>query len=137
MNILLIHNHRKTIKTLLVLTWVAMIATSLWFAFKPQPLKLGISQDEDKLMHLLAFMTLSLLPILIFSKPLYTIWSMVFVFFIGVVIEVIQAFLPTRGAQLSDIVFDALGIAIGGLIGLSIRQIYQSCLAKIDHSGKS
>ena len=120
-----------------MLTWGAMIATSLWFAFKPQPLKLGISQDEDKLMHLLAFMTLSLLPILIFSKPLYTIWSMVFVFFIGVVIEVIQAFLPTRGAQLSDIVFDALGIAIGGLIGLSIRQIYQSCLAKIDHSGKS
>lgn len=77
----------------------------------------------DKLAHFFVFAVLSFLLILGFSKQ-YTflfirynavIVAVVFSFVYGLSIELVQTFIPDRGAELADIVANSLGVFIGWL----------------------
>lgn len=101
----------------------AALATG-WFAFTPDPPP-GVSGGWDKWNHLLAFAVLSSLATLGWTTAhrRHRVVAAGLVGY-GVLIEVVQAFVPGRSAELADVVADAAGIALGlalASLGLSRR----------------
>ena len=93
--------------------WVSLAVIS-YLAFTPLEMP-GVSGINDKLAHLLAFIHLALLAD--FSWP-ETPWNSVKFFLLlgyGLLIEIIQAFLPLRLFSLFDLSADALGLIIYSL----------------------
>lgn len=95
-----------------------------WLAFTPKPPGTSIS-NGDKIGHGLAFATLALLAALA-ARPQAQreqrrrqLWQRAGALFVwGVVIELVQSQLPTRSAELADIVADSVGIGLGLLLAL-------------------
>lgn len=112
------------------MTWIAATCIALAFALKPQSLQLGFD-GADKILHMLAFMALAFIPAITFDKMRNVILSVVFVLAIGICIELIQYYIPTRRAEFMDVVFDGVGVAIGTMIGFSLRSLYQSLLSRV------
>ena len=81
-------------------------------------------------MHLCAFVSMAFLPALIFANVRPFIGALVFVFMIGVSIEILQGLMPTRSEQITDIAANAGGIVIGALIGKIFANICRSYLYK-------
>jgi VanZ family protein len=68
---------------------------------------------SDLLNHAAAFLTLVLLYSLAYSHPLRRIGVTLIAY--GILIELVQAFLPTRFASLEDVVADSVGL-MGGMV---------------------
>ncbi len=78
-----------------------------------------VASFNDLLNHAVAFTTLSVLYALAYHHSIRRIsWSLLGY---GVLIEIVQAFLPTRFASVEDIVADSVGIALGMLIYAQLR----------------
>lgn len=76
---------------------------------------------SDILNHSAAFCTLFILHRLSYTHT-STLTTVLLLFIYAVLIELVQSFLPTREASLSDILADLLGIFLGfGLLRLSGR----------------
>jgi VanZ family protein len=89
----------------------ALMAMSAYFAFAPaSPEPAG--QWGDKLAHLLAFAALALSAAHAYAATRMAITAGLLCGW-GATIEAIQALLPTRSAELGDLLADALGIAAG------------------------
>ena len=112
------------------MTWMAAMGIALVFALKPQSLQLGF-EGADKILHMLAFICLSFMPAIMLSKARDMIFGLLFVMAIGIGIELIQHYIPSRNAEFMDVVFDGLGVAIGTMMGLSLRSMYQSMLSRV------
>lgn len=70
-----------------------------------------VASFNDLLNHGVAFTTLTILYALAYHHSIQRIvWSLLGY---AVLIEIVQAFLPTRFASVEDIVADSLGIALG------------------------
>ena len=110
------------------MTWMTATCIALIFALKPQALQLGF-EGADKALHLLAFMCLAFIPAISFDRIRNIVFAVAFVFAIGIGIELIQHYIPTRRAEFMDVVFDGIGVTIGTLIGISLRSTYQSLVA--------
>lgn len=118
----------KRMKIGFFMTWIAATCIALVFALKPQSLQLGF-EGADKVLHLVAFMCLAFIPTITFDKIRNVIFGIAFVLAIGITIELIQHYIPTRRAEFMDVVFDGVGVAIGTMIGLSLRSRYQSLMS--------
>ena len=82
-----------------------------------QPLPGGLS---DKFWHGLCFVYLAFLGDNAFPERSLFQWTFAPLFLYGVLIEIIQFFIPYRSFSLADMVADALGLAVyGGLMLLS------------------
>ena len=109
--------------------WMIATCTALGFALQPKALPLTMD-GADKILHLAVFLTLTLIPAITFDKISSVILGLLFVAAIGIGIECIQHFMPTRKAEVMDVVYDMIGIAIGACIGLSLRRTYQELLPR-------
>lgn len=109
------------------MTWVTAMAIALVFALKPQSLQLGF-EGADKILHMIVFMCLSFMPAMMMEKSRHIIIGIMLVMAIGIGIELIQHSIPSRSAEFMDVVFDGIGVAIGTMIGLSLRSTYQSLM---------
>lgn len=107
--------------------WIAATCVALAFAFKPQALEFDF-EGSDKLMHFAAFAALAFLPVMTFEKIRNIAAGIVFVMAIGIGIEVVQHYLPTRSADVMDVVFDGIGITAGVIAGTVARSLYHSFL---------
>lgn len=72
-----------------------------------QPLPGGLS---DKFYHGLAFFALSSLANISFPKSGFTLYQYLPLFLYGILIELVQYFLPYRSFSIADILADAMGI---------------------------
>ncbi|MET0378418.1 MAG: VanZ family protein [Spongiibacteraceae bacterium] len=95
-----------------VLFWLALLSISM-LAFMPGP-EVPVSTRWDKGDHTLAFFVLSVLAML--SWPRQPWWRLaLWLIGYGVLIEIVQAFLPSREASLLDLLADSTGIALHGV----------------------
>lgn len=117
----------KRMKIGFFLIWIMATCIALAFALKPQALDLGF-EGADKLLHLGVFLSLTLIPVITFDKIYNIILGIVFVMSIGICIELFQYYMPTRQAEVMDVVYDGFGVALGTVMGLALRGIYQSLL---------
>lgn len=91
---------------------LVLIAVSM-LAFMPGP-DVPVSTRWDKGDHTLAFFVLSALAT--FAWPGHPWWRLaLWLLGYGVLIEIVQAFLPSRESSLLDVLADSTGIALHGV----------------------
>ena len=96
--------------------WRTLLKTIFWFsaavvlylALSPSPTL--PSTGWDKMNHVLAFGTLGALAAL--AWPARVPRSLVLLLGYGVLIEVLQAFTPTRSPELQDVLADSIGLLL-------------------------
>jgi VanZ family protein len=99
---------------------LVMLVVTCWFAFSPQPPGLKF-KDADKVQHLLAFGALTLVTGLTMAAGLrQTVWAVGWMLLFAIFIELVQSQLPTRTADVMDVLADSVGIVVG-LCGLWLR----------------
>lgn len=105
------------------LLWMVAIAVC-YLALTPHPPK-KMSLGWDKLNHTTAFATLMVCACLGFARRRSVPWlaTALSLLAFGGLIELVQAFIPGREADTFDLLADALGMAIGGLIVLATRKL--------------
>ena len=97
---------------------VLLLCAVTWLALVPAPPRL-LSTGWDKLNHALAFSTLAVVATMAFAAAWRRIGVALLAY--GGLIEILQAFIPPREADLADLLTDALGIAIGLLLAGGLR----------------
>jgi VanZ family protein len=94
--------------------FTVLLAGVLWLAFTPRPPH-ALDTGWDKLNHALAFCALAVTGRFGFPGRLREAMRLALgLVVLGVAIEVVQSFLPTRSAEVNDVLADIVGIA-GGL----------------------
>jgi VanZ family protein len=112
-------HHRPHWRVLLLL----MLVVTCWFAFSPQPPGLKF-KDADKVQHLLAFGALTLVTGLAMAHGLrQTVWASAWMLLFAIFIELVQSQLPTRTADVMDVLADSVGIALGLLLLWGLRRL--------------
>ena len=101
---------------------VLLLCAVTWLALAPAPPRL-LSTGWDKLNHALAFSTLAVAAAMGFTAARWRIGAALLAY--GALIELLQAFLPPRQADLADLMTDGLGIAIGLLLAQGLRWVAQ------------
>ena len=81
----------------------------------------------DKLAHLGEYLLLAWLLVRAMRmsqvlQPAYALWAWIYATSYGLLIEVVQAMLPWRSAELADAAANALGAALGVRLGRRIKQ---------------
>ena len=115
-----LHNQRPW--QLLLCALIAMVSYLAVTPSPPPPANLG----WDKLNHMLAFSALTFTGCLGFPGTRRLLWGVLpGMLALGVLIEVVQYFVPGRSCEWQDLGADALGIACGAALAL-----YVSALAR-------
>jgi len=111
--------------------WVPL-AICTWLALIPEPPDNPIFRLSDVILHSAAFTYLSLALVLARlhgnRTPSY-LSTAVFMICYGVLIEVVQGFIPERSSELKDLLVDSVGIALGLLLARWLaRPVYDGML---------
>ena len=112
--------------------FLAIVAIT-WLA--TTPLQVPIAEDiHDKVSHIAAFLVLALLLDLSFPARRFGWAKAVTLLGYGVLIEVVQYFLPYRSFSLLDIVADGAGIAIYAILRPALHRF---CIFRLrDDTGR-
>jgi VanZ family protein len=102
-----------------------MLVIVLWLALVPRP-PAAIDTGWDKLNHALAFSALALSGRFGFPGPRWRALAIALgLLAFGILIEAVQSFLPTRSAELDDVIADVVGIGIGLLAAAVATKLMQ------------
>ena len=83
----------------------------------------GITSVDDKFGHVLAFLYLAFLVDYSFPTSRFNLSKILPLLFYGIVIEVIQHFLPHRMFSLFDLLADGVGVVIYALLFQILRHV--------------
>ncbi len=108
-----------------------LIAVVSYLAITPTP-PLATDLGWDKLNHLAAFAALTFTGCLGFPGARRVMWGVLpGMLVLGGLIEVVQYFVPGRSSEWLDLVADALGIALGAALALSLRTLARNAGVKV------
>ena len=109
----------------LLLCWVAMlgfvIVGSLLPAGSPMVAAAGRLPLTDKAMHFLAYLGLSVFPVVGFRERRRGLAAGMAMFGLGCLLEFAQQFSPGRGVDLWDLVANGAGVGCGVLLAQPVR----------------
>jgi len=91
------------------LFWITLIAV-LYFAFAPNLCIGPHFENSDKYKHMFAFFVLTNFFVYAYKKSFKQVWFWMFV--LGIFIEFVQYFEPTRESSFFDLLADVVGILI-------------------------
>ena len=86
---------------------IALAAIS-YFAFSPHPIP--VLPHNDKIKHMAAFLTLASLTDFSFPRSRFGVGKIAWLLAYGVLIEVVQYFIPNRSSEVLDVAADSIGI---------------------------
>lgn len=89
--------------------FVVLLALATWLSLTPSPIQVGPS---DKLDHLAAYYVLALAADFAFPAAGFYLLKALPLFAYGVLMEVLQHYVPGRSAEATDAVADAAGILL-------------------------
>lgn len=104
-----------------VLLWLLVLVVS-WLAFSPKPPS-GATLGWDKLNHASAFAAVALCAARAHAGPVWRI--VVALLGYGVLIEIVQTFVPGRSGEAADLLADAVGMAAGLLLARLLDRVIQ------------
>lgn len=102
--------------------WVLFIVIA-FFAFTPFETIREVDALNDKLKHVLAFSVLTIF--LGMAYDLKKIHIFLIMLSYGVLIEVLQSFIPNRYASSLDIIADMFGVLFGIIVSVILKLVYQ------------
>jgi len=103
--------HSSIITIARILLYAAVVFT-LYEATMPNLFQAPATDNSDKLLHALAFFTLAFLTDLSFPAQKLLLRKLIFLLFFGILIELVQVYLPWRSAEMMDIVADSAGMVL-------------------------
>lgn len=111
--------------------WIPLLFCT-WAALIPAPPDNPVFQLSDVLLHAAAFTYLSFAFVLAWlesgSGPVY-LRAFLFMLGYGVLLELVQSFIPERSAEFKDLLVDAVGIGAGLLLAAGLaRPLYHFAL---------
>jgi VanZ family protein len=110
------------IKSWRLLLAILLVAVT-WLALTPAPPE-ALSAGWDKLNHAAAFAALCVAALFAFPRSRSNaVWVALALLCFGGAIEVAQSFTPTRNAEWGDLLADAVGIAVGGLLVIGVARL--------------
>lgn len=104
-----------------VVLWLLLMVVS-WLAFTPDP-PAGATLGWDKLNHASAFAALALCVVRAHAAPAWRIAASLLGY--GVLIEIVQTFVPGRSGEAADLLADAVGMAAGLLLARALDRAIQ------------
>lgn len=110
--------------TLFVRTlWIVIFAATLFGSLSTSVGPPALFPHADKVFHFGAWAALSGLAFLAFAGR-YNRLAIPFALLVaGALIEVAQTFIPGRSGSFDDLAANALGVALGSLVGLMLRRL--------------
>ncbi len=112
-------SYLSQMKTFTFTLWIMGILTLMGFAVIPN--LMVIENGADKMLHMTAFCLLTLWPTVTFIRMKHVYISAAILFSSGIVVEVLQGFVPMRTPSMEDILANLAGVAAGLVIGMLIR----------------
>jgi len=117
----------KGVKIAFFTIWLIAVFSTVTLAVIPAE-HIPTQPGSDKMLHLLAFCLLMIWPTTTLDYLKNAIFCGIFLLFVGIGIEILQSFIPSRTAEFMDVVYN-VGGAIGGfIIGYLFRDSYQALL---------
>lgn len=113
---------RKTITFAVRLLFIAAMSFIMYEATIPKPFDPQVS-NGDKLLHALAFFSLSMLADFSFPGSGFGFMKVLLVIGFGFLIEYVQSFLPWRSSDFADILADGAGLFVYILVIPLLRQL--------------
>ncbi len=80
----------------------------------------------DKLNHVAAYLALALSGMIGFRRRAASVRILLGLFALGIGLEGVQAFLPSREASVADVVANGIGVLVGGAVALVIDRRLRS-----------
>lgn len=99
-----------------------LIAVVSWLAFSPKP-PAGATLGWDKLNHASAFAALAFCAARAHTVAFWRIGAWLLAY--GVLVEIVQTFVPGRSGEAADLLADAVGIATGLLLATWLNRTIQ------------
>lgn len=110
------------------IAWAALYVVALniaaWFSLETpeELLTWGHMVQADKVEHLLAFFTATLVAVPLLGRWVSAGILAIILMNAGLVVELMQAFDPARNADIADFVFDQFGVALGWLASMPLQR---------------
>lgn len=104
--------------------YVAGLNLAAWFSLEtpPELLTWDHMVQADKVQHLVVFLVATVVAIPLLGRWISAGILTIVLMNAGLVIEMLQAFDPSRNADIADFVFDQLGVALGWLVAIPFRR---------------
>jgi len=96
------------------ISWL-VVATVIFLSLTPHPIKFDIEQG-DKLGHALGYMTVMVCFTQLYTRRVHVWWGLGFIA-LGIALEYVQGWTGYRHFEYWDMVADAVGVAVGWLLG--------------------
>lgn len=109
--------------------WAFLVCLVILFSLTPTASLLWLlryAPNDDKLLHLLAYVPLAFLPVISFRTTPHKLQALLFVLTLGYVLELAQSQVPGRHYDHRDMLANTAGIATGALLGLLLRAVFQT-----------
>ena len=107
-------------RRLLVAGWSVLVTAVIVLSVLPGSVAPREPAGGD-IEHCLAYVPLGLLPVLVLPSRRAGWWAAAAMVAMGVVLELVQTQIPGRGFEWSDMSANALGVALGGGVGMLRR----------------
>lgn len=105
----------------IVAAWLAVVISVVVASLIPAAAPPGV-WGLDKIVHFGVFLVLTVVPASVLSRNRAMLGAVMFLFAIGLGIEVAQSFVPGRVGSGSDFLADVLGVLAGAVVG---RQVWR------------
>ncbi len=102
--------------------WAISIVYVIFESITPTPDFPADFNFADKVYHALAYAWLAALPTVGFRQRKAALYATGAMIVLGVALEIVQAFLPTRSCELGDMLADAVGAVSGFYLGSLIKK---------------
>lgn len=114
--------------------WFALVSMVVLLSLIPAAAPPGI-YGADKVLHLLAFLTLAAIPAAAIADTRWVLLVALFLIAVGGGIEVAQSFVPNRVASGFDWAMDVVGIGLGVALGRVANPILCRLLPSLRPAG--
>ena len=98
---------------LISVIWIGSIGLVIYYSLIPRVEFPVDFWQADKLYHFFSYGWLSVLPMIAYSDKKFALTASFSMIVIGVLLEVLQQYVPGRAFSVADIVMNALGVVFG------------------------
>ncbi len=103
------------------IAWIVSLALIVYLCLTPDLKQPMDAPGLDKVYHGLAYVWLALLPQLAFSRNKTAVICSLAMIGLGVLLELVQGFIPGRFFSGADITANTLGVGLGFWLGMRLR----------------
>ncbi len=112
---------KTNIPNIIFWIWIISILWVSYLSLQPSIKTEKHFENQDKVLHLIVYIWISLLAFLSFVKDNKSSYAALFVLLLSLILEIGQYYIPGRFFSIGDILANSAGVFIGYYLGTKIR----------------